>query len=141
MEQRDARQPPDVSHEFENEPDAPQKARRALDPLFHDGDPIADDVKLVASELVTNVVLHTDSGGVMQAWSAEPFVLNVTNSATGAPQSRTTDDDVGGRGLHIVAELADEWGTTPTPAGKTVRASFERPAQEQADTTNSQGEV
>ena len=37
-------------------------------------DPIADDVRLPASELVTTVVKHTDDGGELRAWVPRPGV-------------------------------------------------------------------
>jgi hypothetical protein len=33
---------------------------------------------------------------------------------------RPTADDIHGRGLQLVAMMADQWGTRPTPAGKSV---------------------
>jgi len=124
---------PDVSHEFANDPDAPREARRALRPLFPNDGAIADDVTLVASELVTNVVQHTNAGGLMEAWGDDPFVLNVTDFGTALPSSQAEADDQGGRGLHIIEELADDWGTTPHEHGKTVWATFDRERSDPAD--------
>ena len=124
---------PDVSHRFANDPNAPTSARRALRPLFPDDGAIADDVTLVASELVTNVVQHTDAGGLMEAWSGDPFVLNVTDFGTSLPSPQAEADEQGGRGLHIVDELADEWGTIPPEHGKTVWATFDREREDTVD--------
>lgn len=117
---------PDLSHQFDNSLDAPRGARNALGTLFPVADPIADDVTLVASELVTNVVQHTDSGGLMEAWDDDPFVISVTDFGAASPSPQVDPDDQGGRGLHIVDELANDWGTTSRPDGKTVWAKFDR---------------
>jgi len=124
---------PDVSHEFSNDPDAARAARHALLPLFPDDGPTADDVTLVASELVANVVQHTNSGGLMEAWCDDPFVLSVTDYGSALPSPAAEADEHGGRGLHIVDELADDWGTTPHEHGKTVWATFDLDPVEPAD--------
>lgn len=133
MSTNDGRHDPDISHEFANHPDAPRAARNALRPLFPDDGAIADDVTLVASELVTNVVEHTDAGGLMEAWSDDPFVLNVTDFGTALPSSQAEADEHGGRGLRILDDLADDWGTTPHAHGKTVWATFDRERVDPAD--------
>ncbi len=133
MSLNDGRHDPDVSHKFENDSDAPRAACHALRPLFPDDGAIADDVTLVASELVTNVVQHTDAGGLMEAWSGDPFVLNVTDFGSALPSTQAEADEQGGRGLHIVDDLADDWGTTPHANGKTVWATFDRESADPVD--------
>ena len=133
MSQHDGHHAPDVSHEFANHPDAPRAARQALRPLFPNDGTIADDVTLVASELVSNVVQHTDAGGLMEAWSDDPFVLNVTDFGSTVPRLHSDADEHGGRGLHIIDDLADDWGTTPHAHGKTVWATFDRERADPAD--------
>lgn len=134
----DARQPPpDVRFEFDHEPGAPRQARRALDPLFNSDpeDPIAEAVRLTASELVSNVVQHTEDGGSMHAWDPKPnvpFRLEVRDhdhllhTRTDVPESDPLDD-AGGRGLVIIDQVADDWGVDRTDEGKTVWAEFNRP--------------
>jgi len=122
----DGQHDPDVSHQFANDPDAPREARQALLPLFPDDGAMADDVTLVASELVSNVVQHTDAGGLMEAWSNDPFVLSVTDFGAEMPSPEAEADEQGGRGLHIIDDLADDWGTTRHEHGKTVWATFDR---------------
>ncbi len=133
MSKHDGRHDPDVSHEFGKDPDAPRAARDALRRLFPNDGAIADDVTLVASELVTNVVQHTDAGGVMEAWCDDPFVLKVTDFDIAPPSTQAEADEHGGRGLHIVDDLADDWGTTPRQHGKTVWATFDRERVDPAD--------
>lgn len=130
----DERRPPDVHYRFDNEPDAPRRARRALSSLFiYPADPISEAVELAASELVTNVVIHTESGGLMRAWDpkpANPFRLEVEDHAAPGPISPPMPDDSGGRGLIIVDNVADAWGVEPTDDGKTIWAEFNRPSSD-----------
>jgi anti-sigma regulatory factor (Ser/Thr protein kinase) len=125
-----ANRPPDVRFEFDNAPEAPREARRALASLLSDpNDPIADAVKLTASELVTNVVRHTTSSGLMQAWDPRPDVpLRVEVEDHDRKQPAIPQNPaVGGHGLSIVATVADDWGVEPTVDGKVVWAEFNRP--------------
>ena len=122
---------PDVRLEFDNDVAAPRQVREALSSLFADrDDPLADVVRLAASELVSNVVRHTNSSGVVQAWDPRPDVplrLEVEDFHPALP-AIVADPVLGGRGLRIVDTLADAWGVEPTASGKVVWAEFNRPA-------------
>ena len=100
-----------------------------MEPLLsEDGDPIAPDVKIVASELVSNVVQHCAGGGTIEAWDPKPdvpFRLEVGDCDQTTLGSRAPTDQ-GGRGLDIVEQLADAWGVDHHPQGKTVWAEFDR---------------
>jgi anti-sigma regulatory factor (Ser/Thr protein kinase) len=105
-------------------PTAPSEARLALLPL--DGIvPLdrLDDLRLVVSELVTNAVLHSGLG------EAEAFILRVEVSpprirvevadpGSGFLDASDLPTDAHGRGLAIVARLADRWGTQSKPQTK-----------------------
>jgi len=123
---------PDVVLRFGHDPNAAREARRALEALFEeDDDPIAEAVTLSASELVTNVVLHTEGGGELRAWDPKPDVplrleVEDPDPSLPAPRDVPADDERGGRGLRIVTVLADAWGTMRTAAGKVVWAEFDR---------------
>ena len=123
---------PNVRLEFDNDEAAPRQARQALASLFTGpDDPIADAVTLTASELVTNVVRHTDSAGVMQAWDPKPDVplrLEVEDHERALPKV-VSDPTIGGRGLSIVDNMADAWGVDPTVDGKVIWAEFNRPSE------------
>ena len=99
--------------------------------MFTDpNDSIADSVALTASELVSNVVRHTDSGGLMQAWDPKPDVplrLEVEDHDPTMPAT-PLNPSAGGHGLTIVDTVADAWGVEPTADGKVVWAEFNRPA-------------
>ena len=120
---------PDLSFAFDHDASSPRRARRALDPLLNDDDdPIAADVEVVVSELVSNVVQHTSDGGTVEAWDPKPDVpfrieVSDTDHASHAPHSA---NDEGGRGLRIVDHLADTWGVEQNSKGTTVWAEFDR---------------
>jgi hypothetical protein len=88
---------------------------------------LANDVKLAASELVTNVVRHTDNGGWIQAWGGDPLRLEVHDTSRVLP-SRVGRPTASGRGLRIVDAVSSDWGTRTTPNGKMVWAEFDRPS-------------
>jgi len=126
VEERTDRPTPDISFEFGNDLRAPRAAREALEPLFPGDGELAESVGLVASELVSNVVLHTDDGGRMDAWDADPLRLEVRDHNPQLPVPSRDHHEVGGRGLRIVAGVADRWGAVPVPFGKLVWAEFRR---------------
>ena len=114
---------PDVDHEFERGLSAPREVRDALLEIRWHGVPTGD-VLLVASELVTNVVLHTKHGGRVRAWNAEPVRLEVHDTSSRPPVVKDTQP--GGRGLRIIDAICSSWGTTILPTGKVVWAEFDR---------------
>lgn len=101
---------------------APGAARRVIADWLEPRVPesVVGDVQLVASELVTNSVLHADveAGtslvhvGVQLA--AGVLRLHVEDSGTNGTLAPRAPDLVagGGYGLHIVATLATQWGIT-----------------------------
>jgi anti-sigma regulatory factor (Ser/Thr protein kinase) len=141
------RSPPDVQFEFDHDLSAPRGARQKLARWFKDpSDPIADDVELAASELVSNVVLHTDDGGTMKAWDPKPDVplrLEVEDHDMRVPSSNGLPPatDAGGRGLAIVDTVAGAWGVDRTPSGKIVWAEFTRPDPKSEPETDPQTET
>jgi len=116
--------PPDVEFMFQNEQSAPRAARQALTPIIGSGS-LANDVKLAASELVTNVVRHTDKGGSIHAWGGNPLRLEVHDTSPVLP-ARVDRPTNSGRGLRIVDAVSSDWGARTTPNGKMVWAEFDR---------------
>ncbi len=72
--------------------------------------------ELLTSELVTNAVRYGPVGGliVVRARRDGPwFDITVTDENRNAPVVRdATTGEIGGRGLHLVQELAVRWGFT-----------------------------
>jgi anti-sigma regulatory factor (Ser/Thr protein kinase) len=93
---------------------------------------IASDVVSVVSELVGNACRHArplDGGVIRVGWAVRPALVEVRVSdggAPGRPALRIADPDAGGgRGLAIVAALADRWGVEHTSTGRDVWAEFQ----------------
>jgi anti-sigma regulatory factor (Ser/Thr protein kinase) len=77
---------------------------------------------LLTSELVTNAVLHGRPPIQLRLrLTARHVVIEVYDGTAVLPRRmRPTPDDEHGRGLQLVASLADRWGTRPLPHGKSV---------------------
>lgn len=77
--------------------------------------------ELLSSELVTNAVRHGVSEGtvtVRVSPEARSVVVAVLDESEQLPRPvRAAQDDLSGRGLPIVAELAADWGYDHHPAG------------------------
>jgi anti-sigma regulatory factor (Ser/Thr protein kinase) len=97
------------------------------------------DAALIASELVGNAVRHATplrSGQLAVSWSVDPdgYQISVTDggvAGTTRPEISTrqaSGHDTGGRGLQIVAELADDWGVAAQAGATTVWARTWTPA-------------
>jgi anti-sigma regulatory factor (Ser/Thr protein kinase) len=125
---------PDFDLDFRKGTEAARDARQAVRSLLGSthGD-LAADAELVVSELVTNVVRHTENGGTVRARrTAEGVRVEVSDSdrrqpVLGGGRADTTD---GGRGLRVVDHVASAWGVEPLqPAGKTVWAEISAEAR------------
>ncbi|MDQ3934709.1 MAG: SpoIIE family protein phosphatase [Actinomycetota bacterium] len=98
-------------------PHAPARARRAIEALSGSLDSdVVEQLKLLATELVTNSCRHAaakgDPIGVVLAVDEGVVRLSVTDTGPGfaAPDQIASPDDESGRGLLIVDVLADRWG-------------------------------
>ncbi|MBL1112934.1 SpoIIE family protein phosphatase [Streptomyces sp. 110] len=79
--------------------------------------------ELVVSELVTNAVRHARTPLRLKVIHDRGLICEVTDGSITAPhlrRARTFDE--GGRGLFLVAQLAQRWGTRYTRDGKTIWA-------------------
>ncbi|WP_375500150.1 SpoIIE family protein phosphatase [uncultured Jatrophihabitans sp.] len=85
-------------------------------------DALAEDVRLIVSELVTNAVLHGEPPVQLRVRKGgRRLLIEVYDSAVSSPQlRRAAPNDNHGRGLLIVSMLSQRWGTRPTPSGKSV---------------------
>jgi anti-sigma regulatory factor (Ser/Thr protein kinase) len=88
-------------------------------------------VVLAVSELVTNAVEHAGTSIDLRAGVGDGRLrVEVADGSGDLPHARTPDAGrLGGRGLHLVQQLADRWSVDTTPVGKTVW--FERSLCEQ----------
>jgi anti-sigma regulatory factor (Ser/Thr protein kinase) len=84
----------------------------------------ADVAELLASELVTNALIHTDQGAVVTATVEDSRLhVEVQDFMAGLPvrDTPTADLGTGGRGLVLVERLADAWGVrTAQGVGKVI---------------------
>jgi anti-sigma regulatory factor (Ser/Thr protein kinase) len=85
-------------------------------------EPMIADAALVTSELVTNAVRYGRPPLDLRARvEAHEVLIEVRDRAVYQPRKlRPDENDEHGRGLQIVAALADRWGTRPTEQGKAV---------------------
>ena len=105
-----------VRVDLASRPDAPSRARKAVAELSHALHPEAlEELKLLASELVTNSCRHVEGGEsiLLELEVLDDVVrLEVTDEGSGfdAIVRRTDLVSESGRGLLIVDVLADRWG-------------------------------
>jgi serine phosphatase RsbU (regulator of sigma subunit)/anti-sigma regulatory factor (Ser/Thr protein kinase) len=119
------------------EPERIAVARRTVGDLLHDwSDPEqVDSAVLMVSEMVTNVLVHTDGNALLAA--------EVTCATDGAPrrlrvQVADVSDELphkrspgelasSGRGLLLMEMLADAWGVDPQGEGKSIWFELHEP--------------
>ncbi|MFE2537493.1 SpoIIE family protein phosphatase [Streptomyces sp. NPDC059371] len=120
------------------EPERIADARQQLRELLHDwasADQL-DSAVLLVSEMVTNVLVHTDADALLVAEVAgEPgkrrMRIEVTDGSDALPHRRHPGELASsGRGLVLVEMLADAWGVDPRGQGKSIWFEF----AEEADT-------
>ncbi|MEU6086888.1 SpoIIE family protein phosphatase [Streptomyces sp. NPDC047085] len=82
---------------------------------------LAFTTELVASELVTNAYRYAQGPVTLRLIRTQCLICEVSDTSHTSPhlrRARSTDE--GGRGLFLVAQLTERWGTRYTHAGKTV---------------------
>ncbi|MGW0120410.1 SpoIIE family protein phosphatase [Streptomyces sp. NPDC003327] len=86
-------------------------------------DDLAFTTELVVSELVTNAIRHASGTVGLRLIRDRSLICEVSDSQHTSPHARYAgNDEEGGRGLFMVAQLTDHWGTRYMPAGKTIWA-------------------
>jgi anti-sigma regulatory factor (Ser/Thr protein kinase) len=85
-------------------------------------DGVVADAALLTSELVSNVVLHagTPFEVLVDRIDGHIRVTVVDESPDPPAVQRPAPDEVGGRGLVLVARLSDRWGFESHRTGKSV---------------------
>ncbi|MGW2730251.1 SpoIIE family protein phosphatase [Streptomyces sp. NPDC001494] len=82
---------------------------------------LAFTTELIASELVTNAYRYASGPATLRLIRERSLVCEVSDTSHTSPhlrRARTTDE--GGRGLFLVAQMTERWGTRYTREGKTV---------------------
>ena len=101
---------------FAGRADQVREARAFVSRLLGSSHPCGDVAVLLASEMVTNSLLHVGSAGPGEAvtvvvWDAGVRVEVTGRKADGVPLLRGPDDEAeDSRGLRLVEELAVRWG-------------------------------
>ncbi|WP_329219387.1 PAS domain-containing SpoIIE family protein phosphatase/ATP-binding protein [Streptomyces sp. NBC_01485] len=79
--------------------------------------------ELVVSELVTNAIRYAEAPIQLRLIHDRSLICEVSDASSTAPHMRRARTyDEGGRGLLLVAQLTQRWGTRPTATGKTIWA-------------------
>ncbi|MGW7133992.1 SpoIIE family protein phosphatase [Streptomyces bobili] len=89
----------------------------------------SDDVELVADELVTNALMHTEGAAIVTlrllTGGGRRLRVEVEDSSSALPRRREAGDSgVSGRGLLLVELLSDVWGVEARGGGKCVWCEF-----------------
>ncbi|MFI5683499.1 SpoIIE family protein phosphatase [Streptomyces sp. NPDC051636] len=97
----------------------------------------ADEIELVADELITNALMHTEGSAIVTlralSGSDRRLRVEVEDSSSALPRRRDAGDcGVSGRGLLLVDRLADVWGVEARGCGKCVWCEFLVPGTEPA---------
>ncbi|WP_188281081.1 ATP-binding protein [Streptomyces sp. CBMA29] len=79
-------------------------------------DPLIDDVQLLVSELVTNALRYGEDGEIAfrLVITLQGVLIAVNDGSGRRPRLSVVDDESEtGRGLFLVAAIAEDWGVSP----------------------------
>jgi anti-sigma regulatory factor (Ser/Thr protein kinase) len=110
------------------EPERVAVARQQLRELLHDWDSAdqIDSAVLLLSEMLTNVLVHTDADALLLAEvrggpGARRMRVEVTDTSDDLPHKRRPGELASsGRGLMLIELLAEAWGVDPRGEGKSI---------------------
>ncbi|GAA2498591.1 ATP-binding SpoIIE family protein phosphatase [Winogradskya humida] len=108
------------------EPTGPSRVRQWMTTRLRDWavpEPVIGAAILCTSELTTNALLHAGTPAQVHIdLSAERLLVSVADTGTRGSVTRARTDALSsrGRGLGLIEELSDTWGTDPTVRGSTV---------------------
>ncbi|MFJ9904504.1 SpoIIE family protein phosphatase [Streptomyces sp. NPDC101152] len=110
------------------EPERVGVARQHLRELLHDwsSQDQVDSAVLLLSEMLTNVLVHTDADALMQAEvrgtpGNRRMHVEVTDTSDDLPHKRRPGELASsGRGLVLIELLAQSWGVDPRGEGKSI---------------------
>ncbi|MFI2370307.1 SpoIIE family protein phosphatase [Streptomyces sp. NPDC018833] len=123
------------------EPERIAAARQHLRELLHDwsDEEQVDSAVLMVSEMVTNVLVHTDGNALLAAEIAHGdksrrLRVEVTDPSDELPHKRRPGEMASsGRGLVLMEVLADAWGVDPRGEGKSIWFELYEPAGAEPD--------
>ena len=108
------------------EPTGPSRVRQWMTTRLREWsvpEPVIGAAILCTSELTTNALLHAGTPAHVQIdLSAERLLVSVADTGTRGSVAKARTDTLSsrGRGLGLIEELSDAWGTDPTVRGSTV---------------------
>lgn len=119
----------DATSHFGHEPQAARAARRFVtDTLrrWRYGDDLVDDAAMVVTELVTNSLVHARSATTVAISARRDTVRIAVRDALARPPVERHHNGAAawGRGISLVAAMAERWGTEPAADGKVVWAEL-----------------
>lgn len=115
-----------VTRRIVNDASTPQSVRHWAAAFLEHWNVPSDDAHatiLIIDELIANAITHTTGPThILLRNEGTTIRVEVEDPSERQPRLRaTSEDDVGGRGLQIVANLANSWGSNPREeGGKTV---------------------
>ncbi|GAB3014916.1 SpoIIE family protein phosphatase [Streptomyces pseudoechinosporeus] len=112
----------------QDEPERVAGTRQQLRELLHDwaSEDQVDSAVLLASEMVTNVLVHTDADALLVAEmtgeaGSRRIRVEVTDCSDALPHKRQPGELASsGRGLMLMELLSDAWGVDPRGEGKSI---------------------
>ncbi|MEU6159291.1 SpoIIE family protein phosphatase [Streptomyces sp. NPDC047130] len=122
--------------EFRAELDQASRARElATAKLAEWGlDDMAFTTELIVSEMVTNAIRHAGGPIGLRLVRDDRLVCEVSDPSQAQPHLRRARmSDEGGRGLFLIAQLADRWGSRYTAGGKTIWTEQNYPSGTRGD--------
>ncbi|WP_436527695.1 SpoIIE family protein phosphatase [Actinoplanes sp. HUAS TT8] len=108
------------------EPTGPSRVRQWMSTRLREWqvpEPVIGAAILCTSELTTNALLHAGTPAQVHIdLNAERLLVSVADTGTRGSVIRARADAMAsrGRGLGLIEELSDSWGTDPTVRGSTV---------------------
>jgi serine phosphatase RsbU (regulator of sigma subunit)/anti-sigma regulatory factor (Ser/Thr protein kinase) len=117
--------PPDdtVSWQLPADPEAVAQARKLAEEQLYtwDLEQLSLTTELIVSELVTNAVRYAGGPVGLRLIRSSVLICEVSDPSNTQPRLvRAGDTDEGGRGLYIVAQCAQRWGSRYGRRGKTI---------------------
>jgi serine phosphatase RsbU (regulator of sigma subunit)/anti-sigma regulatory factor (Ser/Thr protein kinase) len=120
------------------EPTGPSRVRQWMSTRLREWsvpEPVIGAAILCTSELTTNALLHAGTPAQVHIdLNAERLLVSVADTGTRGSVIRAHTDAMSsrGRGLGLIEELSDSWGTDPTVRGSTVWFEMVIPGIQQA---------